>query len=199
MTRLDASSHSMNRSPPGSVTVAARSARPSSTAATSSAHAPVPHANVGPAPRSQTFILRWVRERTCTNSMLHLAGKAGWDSRSGPTVSNSIASRSSTKMAACGLPIDTQVAVKSKPPAEMGAASATPSALVGRVVGTLGPWRMGSPMSTLTVPSGSSVGRIGPASVSMVYVGSTGWSDAKKRARHRMPLPHISGSEPSEL
>eukprot|EP00967_Tisochrysis_lutea_P099437 scaffold147709_cov36-Tisochrysis_lutea.AAC.1 len=64
MHRFVDSSHSINRSPPGSVTVAERSDRPSSTAATSKAHAPVPHASVGPAPRSHTFILRWVRDRT---------------------------------------------------------------------------------------------------------------------------------------
>ena len=37
---------------------------------------PVPQASVGPAPRSHTFILRWVGESTCTNSVLVLAGKA---------------------------------------------------------------------------------------------------------------------------
>jgi hypothetical protein len=50
--------HSMNKSPPGSATLTLfpEGIFPARMAATVNAHAPVPHARVGPAPRSQTTI-----------------------------------------------------------------------------------------------------------------------------------------------
>mmetsp|Transcript_25522 Transcript_25522/g.64846 ORF Transcript_25522/g.64846 Transcript_25522/m.64846 type:complete len:208 (-) Transcript_25522:293-916(-) len=195
--------HSIWRSPPGSETVALRSDSPLSTAATSSAHAPVPHASVGPAPRSHTRIARCVRESTCTNSVLVRAGKTGWFSNFGPTVASgsAVSSRASTKTMACGLPIETHVTFHSLPATISGTPITRPCASVGSVVGTLGPSRMGSPMSTFTIPSAVSSGTMGPARVDMVYVcGSVRPSSpATYLAMQRMPFPHISGSEPSEL
>src|SRR4051794_30471770 len=63
-TWLSASSHSMNKSPPLSETVASRSDKPLSTEETNVAQAPVPHASVGPAPRSHTRISVKTRSRT---------------------------------------------------------------------------------------------------------------------------------------
>mmetsp|Transcript_34239 Transcript_34239/g.86962 ORF Transcript_34239/g.86962 Transcript_34239/m.86962 type:complete len:204 (-) Transcript_34239:305-916(-) len=201
---LSLSRHSICRSPPGSVTVHVLSALPASTAATVSAHAPVPHASVGPAPRSHTFILRWVGESTCTNSVLVLAGKAASTSKRGPTVSKSRASRSSTKTTACGLPMLTHVTSQSLPPTLIGARTTRPSSSDGSVVGTSLPSRMGSPMSTLISPLARISGMMGPASVDIVYwslspTARLSSSAEKYLAMHRMPLPHISGSEPSEL
>mmetsp|Transcript_36966 Transcript_36966/g.115788 ORF Transcript_36966/g.115788 Transcript_36966/m.115788 type:complete len:206 (+) Transcript_36966:311-928(+) len=205
MRRLS-SSHSMIRSPPGSVTVALRSAWPSSTAAACSAQAPVPQASVGPAPRSQTFILRCVGESTCTNSVLMRAGKAGCVSNCGPTAARSSASTSSTKVMQCGLPMLMHVTFQSLPPgsgATMGAATTEPSSRVGSsVVGTSGPRSSGSPMSTVTCPSFETVGMMRPASVQMVYTFSSPAvpsSSCRNLAMQRMPFPHISGSDPSEL
>ena len=57
MTLLSRSRHSISSGPPGSSTVHFLYVLPSSTAATTVAHAPVPHARVAPAPRSHTCIL----------------------------------------------------------------------------------------------------------------------------------------------
>lgn len=57
--------HSINKSPPGKVTVHCRSASPLSTAATTRAQAPVPQACVIPQPLSHTTILRCSRLITC--------------------------------------------------------------------------------------------------------------------------------------
>mmetsp|Transcript_27273 Transcript_27273/g.60966 ORF Transcript_27273/g.60966 Transcript_27273/m.60966 type:complete len:204 (+) Transcript_27273:278-889(+) len=200
--RPSASRHSISRSPPGSDTTQVRSAvLPARIAATVSAHAPVPHAKVGPAPRSQTFILRCVGDMTWTNSVLTLAGKAGWVSKIGPTVSKSRASRSSTKTIACGLPMLTHVTSHSCPATSSGALTTVVPSFVGsRVVGTFGPSRMGKPMSTRTRPSPRITGTISPAPVSMRYVPSaTPSSLAMYFAMQRIPFPHISGSDPSEL
>mmetsp|Transcript_54722 Transcript_54722/g.143861 ORF Transcript_54722/g.143861 Transcript_54722/m.143861 type:complete len:200 (-) Transcript_54722:301-900(-) len=197
---LSASRHSICRSPPGRETVQLRSARPVRMAATVSAHAPVPHASVGPAPRSQTTILRWERLSTCTNSVLVFAGKTGWASKRGPTAARSSASRSSTNVIACGLPIPTQVMSHSFPATSSGASIARPSPSVGSVVGTSAACSRGSPMSTTTVPSARSSGLIRPARVEIVIVPcASGSRSPMNRAMQRMPLPHISGSEPSEL
>jgi len=47
-----------------------RSTRPSSTPATTVAHAPVPQASVRPAPRSHTTMRTWLRLNTCGKTML---------------------------------------------------------------------------------------------------------------------------------
>ena len=56
----------MNKSPPEKVTRASMPAEifHARIAATVNAQAPVPHAKVGPAPRSQTFIFKWVSDNT---------------------------------------------------------------------------------------------------------------------------------------
>jgi len=59
-------------------------------------------------------------------------------------------------------------------------------------------------MSTLISPLARISGMMGPASVDIVYwslwpAARLSSSAEKYLAMHRMPLPHISGSEPSEL
>lgn len=66
-----------------------------------------------------------------------------------------------------------------------------------------GPERMGRPMSTRTWPSDCIEGWMSPANVSIFIATSlpslvVSMSDTK-RAKQRIPLPHISGSLPSEL
>jgi len=87
MNIVPSSVHSMSRGPPGksTCTTAPRSSRPSSTPATTSAHAPVPQARVRPAPRSQTLMRTCVREMTSTNSVFVFAGNVSCASNSGPT------------------------------------------------------------------------------------------------------------------
>merc|ERR1719337_58416 len=58
----------MSSSPPGRTTVAFLSVRPSDAVDTTVAHAPVPHACVQPAPRSQTFTR--TRDRDSTTVIL---------------------------------------------------------------------------------------------------------------------------------
>ncbi len=53
-----------------------RSTRPSSTPATTVAHAPVPQASVRPAPRSHTTMRTWLRLNTCGKTML--GSQTGW-------------------------------------------------------------------------------------------------------------------------
>jgi hypothetical protein len=53
-----------------------RSTRPSSTPATTVAHAPVPQASVRPAPRSHTTMRTWLRLNTCAETML--GPQTGW-------------------------------------------------------------------------------------------------------------------------
>mmetsp|Transcript_7991 Transcript_7991/g.24686 ORF Transcript_7991/g.24686 Transcript_7991/m.24686 type:complete len:220 (-) Transcript_7991:361-1020(-) len=202
--RLLCSCHSMSRSPPGSWTTAERSERPVRTPATAVAQAPVPQARVGPAPRSQTFILSVPRSTTWTNSVLTRAGKTAWCSHCGPTTGKSTSSRSSTKATAWGLPIETHVTLKSKRPSSSSMTRS--SEFVASVVGTRGPRSSGSPMSTATRPSSNTVGVMSPAPVAIAYVVAApslcpvSWSSSlRKRARQRMPLPHISGSLESEL
>ena len=65
-----------------------RSHRPASEAATSVAHAPVPHASVSPTPRSQTRSrIVAVRRRPARTRRSSCSGNAGCVSMSGPTVS----------------------------------------------------------------------------------------------------------------
>mmetsp|Transcript_32944 Transcript_32944/g.65635 ORF Transcript_32944/g.65635 Transcript_32944/m.65635 type:complete len:222 (+) Transcript_32944:319-984(+) len=203
-SRPSDSRHSISRSPPGSVTTHVRSeVFPARMAATTSAHAPVPHARVAPAPRSHTFITKWVGVRTSTNSVLTFAGNAGWASKAGPTAAKSRSSILSTNTTACGLPMDTHVTFQSTPFTDRGASTTFPPSMVGSsVVGTCAPSRMGNPMSTVTRPSARITGLMGPAPVSIVYFTSPA-CDPSRFARYfamqRIPFPHISGSEPSEL
>src|SRR6202035_5211555 len=62
------SRHSISRLPPRNWTIAIRSARSVSTAATCAAHAPVPQASVSPEPRSHTRIRKRLRESGKMNS-----------------------------------------------------------------------------------------------------------------------------------
>ncbi len=62
--------------------VGARS--PAHSPATTVAQAPVPHASVGPAPRSHTTMRTCWRLYTSTNSVLVRAGKTAWRSHLGP-------------------------------------------------------------------------------------------------------------------
>ena len=63
-TLLSVSSQRIFKSPPGRETTQSLLARPLSTAATTTAQAPVPQASVGPAPLSHTFIRRWFCDNT---------------------------------------------------------------------------------------------------------------------------------------
>mgnify|MGYP007122459981 CR=1 FL=1 len=74
------------RVPPGKLTFMSVSffAYPFSTAATTVAHAPVPHASVKPQPLSQTIRSISVSDTNCANSTLVLLGKALWVSIAGP-------------------------------------------------------------------------------------------------------------------
>ena len=129
---------------------------------------------------------------------------------------------------ACGFPIETHVTshvsppertspatTASRPPRSLKAADAFFPAEEGRVVGTRAGARIGGPMSTRIVPSARTSGRTIPAPVATaaVELGVGGEppegtaplpflppsTSATNRARHRIPLPHISGSEPSLL
>mmetsp|Transcript_43680 Transcript_43680/g.111655 ORF Transcript_43680/g.111655 Transcript_43680/m.111655 type:complete len:202 (+) Transcript_43680:241-846(+) len=192
--------------PPGSSTVAVRSDRPSRTAATTVAQAPVPHARVGPAPRSHTRIFRYVGDTTSVNSVLIRAGNAALFSKRGPISARLSLSTSSGQSfplntTACGLPMLTVVTVQVMPLTSRVCATAAPDwELASRVVGTLAGSRMGSPMSTQTCPSGRMSGTMRPASVCTLWVcGPPPSMSETNRARQRIPLPHISGSLPSEL
>ena len=100
--------------------------------------------------------------------------------------------------------MDTQVTSQSAPATLRGAATTAPPRVAGSVVGTSAGARAGGPMSTRTPPSASRVGWISPAPVATRW-GAPGAGaaprrpSATKRARQRTPLPHISGSDPSEL
>ena len=82
------SSQEINKSPPRREMVLWRGEWPVKAAATSVAHVPVPHASVSPHPRSYTRNLGFLSVHT-TNSILHLAGKTGWDSKKAPIFSRS--------------------------------------------------------------------------------------------------------------
>src|SRR5207344_2451343 len=105
------SSRSIRRTPPGKRAGAFAGTRPASFAATTAAHAPVPHANVSPAPRSQTRTFTpspW----TATNSTFVRSGKRSSCSTIGPIRWTSTSSgSSSTNRTRCGLPIDSAVAL----------------------------------------------------------------------------------------
>src|SRR5690606_33000240 len=98
------SPQAISSEPPGSVTVTSRCTRPRRIAATAVAQAPVPHARVSPAPRSQTR--RRIASRPSTVATLTLTrwGNSGSVSISGPSRSRSTASQLGTKNTACGLP-----------------------------------------------------------------------------------------------
>ena len=128
------------------------------------------------------------------------------------------------KVTACGLPIETQVTSHVSPPdATSPATTASTSApraraalpVEARVVGTRPGESVGGPMSTRIRPSVRTSGRMIPAPVAtaaveveaegleaelplfpLFFLSST---SATNRARHRIPLPHISGSDPSLL
>jgi len=72
------SGHSMSSVPPGDVTFARLDARPFTFAATSAAHAPVPHPRVGPAPRSQVRILSESGASTQHQVTFTRSANAGW-------------------------------------------------------------------------------------------------------------------------
>ena len=113
------------------------------------------------------------------------------------------------------MPIETQVIFHVLPAISRGEATTTElnplsEVVGGRVVGMWGPERMGGPMSTRTWPSDCIDGWMRPAKVSIfiatllplpppfLLVEVVSRSDTK-RAKQRIPLPHISGSLPSEL
>mmetsp|Transcript_337 Transcript_337/g.1132 ORF Transcript_337/g.1132 Transcript_337/m.1132 type:complete len:208 (-) Transcript_337:355-978(-) len=195
------SSHSIIKLPPGRFTLTFLSVRPVKLQATAEAHAPVPHANVRPAPLSHTKKSTSPLLKTFINSVLVLCGNVSWFSNIGPTASSFLlrSSNSSllTNTTAWGLPIPTGTTVQSLPSA-LYVVSYLPEGSLS-VVGTLLGSRMGSPMSTLT-RSPSISGIIRPAAVSIFrtfFLSSS--SSYANFARQRMPFPHISGSEPSEL
>mmetsp|Transcript_9010 Transcript_9010/g.20474 ORF Transcript_9010/g.20474 Transcript_9010/m.20474 type:complete len:211 (+) Transcript_9010:81-713(+) len=209
--RLSDSRHSMDRVPPGRRTSHTRSQTPSSTPATTVAHAPVPHASVGPAPRSYTTMSMSARLRTLANSALVRAGKAALPSTCGPVPARSkhtdpslLYTSSSTKAMQWGFPIDTHVTANVCPSgsvrgARTAGALSSPLSLRS-VVGTSAGTRMGSPMSTVTRPSSRTSGTMTPASVcTRHFPGGALSISLTNLARHLIPFPHISGSLPSLL
>mmetsp|Transcript_45097 Transcript_45097/g.143621 ORF Transcript_45097/g.143621 Transcript_45097/m.143621 type:complete len:211 (-) Transcript_45097:335-967(-) len=208
---LSDSLHSIWRGPPGRSTWQMRSTRPSRTPATTVAHAPVPQARVAPAPRSHTRMRIWLLLSTWQNSVLVRAGKTTLFSNLGPisargrSLTSSVPFSNSSEpsfpnMMAWGLPIDTMVASHVSPSTSKPPATTESPLLGGMVVGTLAPSRMGSPMSTHTCPSAVTSGMIRPARVCTRWLAAPWPSMSEtKRERQRMPLPHISGSLPSEL
>ena len=103
-----------------------------STAATSDAQAPVPHAMVSPEPRSQTRIAAGRGASTRTNSVFTRRGKNGWCSKRGPMrLERRASSTSSTKTTQCGLPIETQVTARCAPSTSSGWSRTSPSASTG--------------------------------------------------------------------
>ena len=95
------------------------SAQPFKTAATATAHAPVPHAHVSPLPRSQTRILSSFLRSTRTNSVFILSGKSGLFSNAGPIFSRS-SSSGAANTTQCGLPMETSVISHFLPPISAG-------------------------------------------------------------------------------
>ena len=94
----------------------------------------------------------------------------------------------------------TAVTSQVSPSTSILARTAAPSWVASKVHGTLGGSSVGSPISTLTWPSARTSGWMRPARVPTLYaLGSAPSILATKLARHLMPLPHISGSVPSEL
>ena len=124
------------------------------------------------------------------------------------------------KMIACGLPMETQVTRHVAPPEATSPATTASSfsppkafdcPVEPSVVGICAGVRIGGPMSTRIMPSGSTSGLMMPAPVATAAVEfeeeveafelffSFSSMSATKRARHLIPLPHISGSDPSLL
>ena len=82
-----------------------RPVRPCRWAATTAAHAPVPHALVSPAPRSQTRSLICWGVRTSAKPAFTRCGKSGSCSMRGPRLSIGTPLTSSTKKTTWGLPM----------------------------------------------------------------------------------------------
>ena len=144
----------------------------------------MPQERVSPDPRSCTRNATWPGPRRVTNSMLTPCGYVpgsyvGSDSRVPASSSDS------TKATAWGLPMSTWVAGQDRSP------TAT----------LLSPSTRGLPMSAVMVPSSSKVRVLMPSRVptGTGTVGSTRPSSARCRPNTRMPLPHISDTEPSLL
>ena len=124
------------------------------------------------------------------------------------------------------MPIETQVTSHVSPPERTSPATTASSALCSKgedlpveasVVGTRAGESVGGPMSTRIRPSLSTSGRMIPAPVAtaavefaLAFEGEPeeevelfpfffSSTSATNRARHRIPLPHISGSDPSLL
>src|SRR5690554_3230680 len=111
--------HSMVSSPPGSETCTGPLVNPCLADTTAAAHAPVPQAKVGPAPRSQTRTLIRPGSTTSTNSTLAFWGQTELVSRVGPHMARLTLSTWSTKTTAWGLPMETGWQIHSCPEAEM--------------------------------------------------------------------------------
>ncbi len=164
-------------------------ARPLARATTAVAHAPVPHASVRPTPRSQT-----------TRSMASLPSGPSRARRSsrrecerssrccGPSTSIALFRERHRSRIACGFP---------------ASATATSRSLLNSR--TRSPRNRTMPMSTRTWPRPLGARRNhaapGPASVAMIEARarSSSAQDAMWSATHRIPLPHISGVDPSAL
>ena len=125
---------------------------------------------------------------TCANSMLQRSGNWLSISKMLPHFSSWIFSMSSTKITACGFPIETVSAVKSKLSA----------------VSLIEPKKfLGSPISTHTRPSSKSAGFTRPLLVCRLKTLVLS-SFARPRLRmyfatQRVALPHMAASEPSAL
>src|SRR6266849_1601091 len=185
--------HSISSVPPSSTISALRPVRPRRAAATSAAQAPLPQAMVMPAPRSQTRKRRRCGDSTWTMPILARSGKIGSCSSRGPSAARSIASASSTKKVACGLPMLVQTGTTSGP-----SVSGTLSVSQSRASGISRQARRGRPISTPTRCLPAACASSSPATVSTMML-SLPFSRMTSAAMQRVPLPQASASPPSAL
>ncbi|OIQ70547.1 hypothetical protein GALL_478410 [mine drainage metagenome] len=185
MVACPAESRSTLIDPPGTLTVHEVSPiKPNlSAVARATAQVPVPHERVSPTPRSNTRIETSRSPSILTNSTFTPAGKAFSGVMLGCIRSGPAASRESTKTTACGFPTSTFVAGYSLPSMET---TTDP----GSVLTT--------PMSTLMSPTTGTVTFLSPSRVPIKKCpGSTNPLSTRYLAMTRIPLPHISASDPS--
>ncbi|OQA14188.1 MAG: hypothetical protein BWY62_01113 [Firmicutes bacterium ADurb.Bin356] len=160
----------------------------------------MPHASVGPAPRSQMRIIIFFESTTLKKLTFVPSGKSACFSIAGPYVLKSKSSGSATGTAVTGTPTRTDEKQNSRPSAV--------SVLFWQglpLTGICSHLKFGLPMftrtaSTLPLSSKMSSGRIGPESVSISNVFAlVSPASYKYFAKTRIPFPHISASEPSAL
>ena len=150
------------------------------------AHAPVPHAPVKPAARSHTF--RWISlpsmEATLTFAR---SGKTESCSMMGPSRARSIASTSSTKKTACGLPMLTAMGFSSS-----SHAKGIEALSMAKASGMACQSNLASPIATVTsLPDNLPEIRPPLVSISRSFFNSA--------MTQREALPHASTSPPSGL